>query len=370
MIKLLEIDMTDEEILEVVNTLKSGILVQDKKVELFERKLCEYLNVNYVVAVSSGTAALHLTMLALDIGIDDEIIIPDFTFPAAANVVELVGAKPIFTDINLHNYCINVDDIERKINSKTKAVIVVHQFGNIADVDEIISLQRKYGFIFIEDAACALGSSYNGIKPGSFGDVACFSLHPRKIITTGEGGFIATNNSDIAMKLRMLRNHGFVYGSANVRDLLYPGLNYRMTEYQAAMGLAQLSKIDKIINVRRRFAEMYSSLLNELVGNEIEYIHIESDKKFNNYQSYFIVLNDKFDRNSLIQYMYDNGIQTSIGAYSIHRLNYYFKKYRYDSIEFKNSLKCSNKGIVLPLHTNLSEEDVFRVVQVLKVYFK
>lgn len=371
MIPLTDPYFSEDEIKEVMFTLKSKKLTQDEKVKMLEEKLCEYLGVKHVIAVSSGTAALHLTMLALKIGEGDEVIIPDFTFPATANVVELTKGRVIPVDISLNNFCIDVDKIENKITRKTRAIIVVHQFGNVPDMDKLIEMKRKYGLWLIEDAACAIGSLYKGKKVGTFGDVACFSFHPRKVITTGEGGFIATNNSEIADRIRILRNHGFVvnFEKPFERELLSPGLNYRMTELQAALGIVQLSKLNEIIDRRREVAELYLKHLEKYLSCNIEILPYEGRECFFNYQSFFVVLNEKISRNAFISYMLEHGIQSTIGSYAIHALKYYREKYNYADSEYYNSLKCYLNGIVLPIYPNLSKSDILKIIKEVDRFF-
>lgn len=371
MIPLTEPYFSEDEIKEVVSTLKSKKLTQDEKVRVLEEKLCEYLGVKHVIAVSSGTAALHLTMLALEVGEGDEVIIPDFTFPATANVIELTKGRIIPVDITLKNFCINIDKIENKITKATKAIIIVHQFGNVPDMDKLIEIKRKYGLWLVEDAACALGSLYKGKKVGTFGDVACFSFHPRKVITTGEGGFIVTNNSEIADRIRILRNHGFVINFKKLfeRELLFPGLNYRMTELQAALGIVQLSKLNEIIDKRREIAELYLKHLEKYLSSNIEILPYEDRECFFNYQSFFVVLNEKVSRNAFISYMLEHGIQSTIGSYAIHALKYYREKYNCADDEYYNSLKCYLNGLVLPIYPNLSKSNVLKIIEEVNNFF-
>ncbi len=372
MISLTEPYFSEDEIKEVVSTLKSKKLTQAEKVSLLEERLCEFLGVKYVIAVSSGTAALHLTLMALGIGEYDEVIIPDFTFPATANVVELTKGKIVPVDISLNSFCIDIDKIENKITKRTKAIIVVHQFGNVPDMDRLIEIKRKHGLWLIEDAACAIGSLYKGRKVGTFGDVACFSFHPRKVITTGEGGFIATNNSEIADKIRILRNHGFIinYKKPFERELLCPGLNYRMTELQAALGLVQLTKLDEIIEKRREIAKFYIEHFEKYLSSYIEVLPYENEGCFINYQSFFMVLNENVSRNAFISYMLENGIQSTIGSYAIHTQKYYREKYNYSGDEYYNSLKCYLKGVVLPIYPGLSQHDILKVIEKVDSFFR
>jgi len=261
MIKLAKPNISEEAIKKASDVIRSGNLVQGKYVKEFEESLCRYLNVKNAIVVSSGTAALHLALLVLDIKKGDEVIVPAFTFPATANVVEIVGAKPIFVDITLDDFCIDTSKIEEKITSNTKVIIPVHEFGQAAKMDDIMNIAKKYNLKIMEDAACALGAEINNKKVGTFGDLGCFSFHPRKAITTGEGGAIVTNNDVLAEKLRALRNHGISLVNNKV-DFIYAGLNYRMTDFQAALGLVQLSEIENIIEQRIKIANLYDDKLS------------------------------------------------------------------------------------------------------------
>ena len=208
MIKLSMPDIGLDEFEQIKEVLDSGYLVQGDKVDEFENLVKDYLKAKHVIAVSSGTAALHLALLALDIKAGDEVIIPDFTFPATANVIELVGATPVFVDIDLDSFCIDTKKIEEKISSRTKAIMPVQEFGQSSDMSKTLEIAERYNLKVVEDAACAFGSEYGEKKIGTIGDIGCFSLHPRKAITTGEGGLLTTNSDEYAEKLRILRNHG------------------------------------------------------------------------------------------------------------------------------------------------------------------
>lgn len=208
MIRLTRPYIPDEAIEKCIEVLRSGNLVQGLYAEKFEQAISDYLDVKHAMVVSSGTAALHLSLIALGIGPGDEVIVPAFSFPATANVVELVGAKPVFVDIKLDDFCIDASFIESVITNNTKAIIPVHEFGMPANMKPVLKLAEKYKLFIIEDAACALGAEYENRKAGAFGNLGCFSFHPRKAITTGEGGVVVTNDISLAEKIRAIRNHG------------------------------------------------------------------------------------------------------------------------------------------------------------------
>ena len=341
MIKLAKPYILERAIDKATEVIRSGNLVQGKYVEEFENALCNYLNVKNAVVVSSGTAALHLALLVLDIKKGDEVIVPAFTFPATANVVEIVGAKPIFVDINLSDFCIDTSKIEEKITSRTKAIIPVHEFGQAAKMDDIMNIARKYNLKIVEDAACALGAEFENKKVGTFGELGCFSFHPRKAITTGEGGVIVTNNDKLAEKLKILRNHGISYKDGKV-DFIAAGLNYRMTDFQAALGLIQLAEIDNIIEQRIRIANLYDDKLSS--NNKIK-IPFKYKNRKAIYQTYHIIISDKINRDKLIKKLKENGIETNLGAQALPCLTYYKNKYNLRKNDFPNALKAYKKGL-------------------------
>lgn len=354
MIKLAVPDIGKDELDEIKKVFDSKYLVQGDKVEEFENQIKEYLGVKNVIAVSSGTAALHLALLAIEIGEGDEVIVPDFTFPATANVVEIVGATTKFVDIKLDSLCIDADKIEEKITENTKAIIPVHEFGQSADMDKIIELAKKYNLKIIEDAACALGCEYNGKKVGTIGEIGCFSLHPRKAITTGEGGIIVTNNDEYAAKMRILRNHGLNYVNGKLQFTMV-GLNYRMTNIQGAIGVVQMKKLESINRKRTELAKKYNELLKE-----VKSIRLPEEKEYGKHiwQTYHILLDEKIDRDKLILILKEKGIETNFGAYVVHKEPYYKDKYGNENDLYKNSIYAFDKGLALPLNTYMDDADI------------
>ncbi|MFQ5779388.1 MAG: DegT/DnrJ/EryC1/StrS family aminotransferase, partial [Nitrospiria bacterium] len=261
MIRLSAPNLGDEECKAVERVLRSGQLVHGEECDLFEKELSEYLGVSDVVVVSSGTAALHLSLIALGVGAGDAVLVPDFTFPATVNVVELVGARPVFVDVDISTYNVTCERLEEAIESwkgpeRLKAIIPAHEFGCPADMTGMMALAKEHNLLVIEDAACALGATHHGRKVGSFGDTGCFSFHPRKSLTTGEGGAIATNNRAVAAKLRQWRSHG-MQSSPQGMQFMVPGFNYRMTNFQAALGRVQLLRLDGWLKERRQLQQIY-----------------------------------------------------------------------------------------------------------------
>lgn len=354
MIKLIQPKISKEEIHEVSKVLKSGLLVQGKNVERFESSISEYLNVKHAIAVSSGTAALHLSLIALGIKQGDEVILPDFTFPATGNVVALVGAKPILVDIDLKTYNIDPLKIKDKITSKTKAIIPVHEFGQSADMNKILEIAKQYNLFVIEDAACALGAEYKSKKCGTLGDVGCFSFHPRKAITTGEGGVVVTNNKKIAEKVASLRNHGITpKGSKN--SFIYAGFNYRMTDFQGALGWQQMKRIDRIIERRQSLADIYDSFLKEKKNLQIPFVAPGNNHI---YQSYVILLDNKINRDRIVVDLKDKNIETNIGTYALHCQPFYMKNYGYKKEDLVNSYQAFRQSLCLPLYTQMKKKDI------------
>ena len=364
MIKLAKPTIDKLEINAVVNILRTGNLVQGKYVQEFEDLLASQLGVRHVVVVSSGTAALHLAILVLGIGPGDEVIVPDFTFPATANVVALTGAIPVPVDIDPLTYNINPDLIAQNLTVRTKAILPVHLFGQSAAMKSIRSLARKHQLKVIEDAACAIGAVHHGHPCGCWGDLACFSFHPRKIITTGEGGAIATNNSTYAKQLRLLRNHGMeVIKSKGVIDFVLPGFNYRMTDFQAALGIEQMNKLDRIIAGRQQIARFYDQHLSGVNG-----VFIPTIAKNNNhvYQSYVVRLDTSINRAKVISFLKAHGIEATIGTYALHCTSFYKRQRQFTKVSLPVSKLSVNQTLTLPFHGELTNKDLKYIVDMLK----
>ena len=289
-------DIRQEDIERVSSVLKSGMLVQGKQVAELENKIAEYIGVKHAIAVSNGTASLHLTLLALNIGSGDEVIVPSFSFIATANVVELVGAKPIFADIDINTCNINTQKIENVITSRTKAIIPVHEFGLCCDIEEICQLAEKHKLHVIEDAACALGSSSTQGFAGSFGTAGSFSFHPRKAITSGEGGMIVTNYPELAARLRALRNHGIDPTNAKM-DFIAAGYNYRLTDIQAALVLSQFERLGSILKRRDEISRIYFNELRNVSGILLPKVPVG---KKHSWQSFHIIIEGTNARDTII----------------------------------------------------------------------
>lgn len=362
MIRLAKPYIPDSALEKALLVLKSGNLVQGEQVEKFEKSLEAYLHTRHAVLVSSGTAALHLSLLVAGIEPDDEVIVPAFTFPATANAVALIGAKPVFVDIGLEDFCIDATGIEAKITSQTKAIIPVHEFGQAADIEKIAAIAARYDLKIIEDAACALGTEFNDQKIGTFGDVGCFSFHPRKAITTGEGGLVITDNPTMANRLKVLRNHGISI-QGGIIDFVEAGFNYRMTDFQAVLGHAQLEHLDEMINHRREQSRIYDALLGRIAWIDVPQTY--TNRKMV-YQSYHVLYEHGLMRDRAIDLLKNNGVETTIGAYALNCLSYFKHKYHLKEDEFPNSISAYRRGMVLPIGSHLQADDIHFIAGIVK----
>jgi len=365
--------LTADEAQAAHDTILTGWITQGPRVAEFEEKFAAYTGAKYAVAVSNCTTALHLAMIVAGVGPGDEVICPSMSYIATANSIKYVGAKPVFAEIDPANYNLDVKDTARKITSKTKAILLVHQIGMPADIDAFKKLADKHNLKLIEDAACAAGSSYKGAKIGSHSELVCFSLHPRKVISTGDGGFITTSREDYYQRMKLLRQHGM---SVNDRvrhessklifeDHVEVGYNYRMTDIQAAVGIKQLEKLDWIVAERRKVAARYHEAFKD-----IEFIQLpfEEEGYFSNYQSYSIYLKDDcpVNRNEIMQKMLDDGISTRRGIMTAHRETAY--KTECAGLSLPVSEKSCDRSIILPLYIPMKDEDIEKVIEAFKLY--
>ena len=351
----------DKEIENVVEVLKSGMIAQGPKVEEFEQKFAERVGAEYGIAVNSGTAALHVALLACGIGEGDEVITTPFTFIASGNSILYTGARPVFADIDMKTYTLNPDSIEDLITEKTKAIMPVQLYGQSADMDRINEIAEKYGLIVIEDAAQAHGAAYNGQKVGSIGDMSCFSFYPTKNMTTSEGGIITTDDEELAEKARIFRAHG-----ATVRyhhDAI--GYNFRMTDISAAIGLAQLENIDEFNEKRIANAAYLNEGLKDVDGVITPYC---ADGSKHVYHQYTIRV-EKGDRDDWVDIINDCGVGTGI-HYPIPLYNQPI--YRALGIEGNcpNAELAADNVISLPVHPSLSKEDLDIVIEAVKTASK
>lgn len=361
--------LTEDEAKAAYDTILTGWITQGPKVAEFERNFAAYTGARYAVAVSNCTTALHLAMIVSGIGPGDEVICPSMSYIATANCIKYVGATPVFAEVNPETYNLDPEDAERRITLKTKAILLVHQIGMPADIDAFREIAQRRGIKLIEDAACAAGSEYKGKKIGSHSSLVCFSFHPRKVISTGDGGMITTDNEAYYDRLRLLRQHGM---SVNDRvrhesnklifeDHVEVGYNYRLTDIQAAVGINQLEKLDWLISERRKIAMRYHEALKN-----ISCIRLPEEKEgyFSNYQSYCIYLKNTcpISRNDLMQKLLDMGISSRRGIMTSHRET----AYKYLNLNLPASEAAADNSIILPLYVPMSINDIDAVISAIR----
>ncbi len=359
-IPLMVPDISEEDIAAAVDVLRSGMLIQGKNVEALEKNIAEFLGIKNAVAVSNGTATMHLALIAFGIGKGDEVIVPAFSYIATANVVELVGATPVFVDIDIDTFNIDVSLIEKAITPKTKAIIPVHEFGLTCNILEICAIAKKHNLKVIEDAACALGAKENNRYAGTFGEVGSFSFHPRKAVTSGEGGMLVTNDDELARRFRILRNHGIEMQQGKM-EFVEAGFNYRLTDFQAALVNSQFQRIDSILDHKNKLADIYFGQLKDNKNNSLPVV---AKNKTHTWQSFHILV--KGDRDALINKLKEKGIGTNYGAQCMPFQKYYQQKYQLNcTTHFPNAMKAYQQGLVLPLYGKMDEDDVEYVAETL-----
>ena len=368
----------------LVEPLKTGWLVQGPYVKEFERKFCEMSKCKFAAATSSCTTALHLALEALKIRQGDTVIVPSFTYVATANAVEYTGAKVAFCDIDLDTFSIDVVQLGSlceklsKQGKTPKAIIAVHLFGLCANMPKVLEIAKKYDMFVVEDAACGFDSWIGEKHSGTFGDAGCFSFHPRKSITTGEGGMVGTNNKDLYDSICCLRNHGATQsdlerhlekGGSLLPDFPLKGYNYRMTDFQGAMGVSQMQKVEKIMAARRRIASKYDEALK--VCKHLS-TPVTPDGYKHGYQSYVCLFHGNRDlsdltiekvdeinvlRNQFMAKLEEKGIATRQGTHAVHTLEYYHKQYELEDKMFLNSYASDRLSIALPLYPAMTDDE-------------
>lgn len=360
----------EADIISVTEVLKSGWLTQGPKVAKFEHNFAEYLGSKYAVAVNSATSGLHLSLLAVGVGCGDEVIVPAYSWVSTANVVELCGATTVFVDIDLSSFNANINAILEKITSRTKAIIPVHLFGKPFDVRKL-QTRLSLPIAIIEDAACAAGGKIKGEFCGAIGDIGVFSFHPRKSVTTGEGGMVVTDSRDIYRKLVMLRNHGQnTFEIENhpgfMADCPIVGYNYRMTDIQAALGISQLEKLDRLIHQRNELAAVYHSQLRSL---ETVSLPSQRNDEACAWQAYVIMITTDMDspqRDDIMVRLKEHGVETRPGTHAIPLLSFYKAKYSIKPNDFPNTVEAFQRSIALPLHNHMIENDCKHVCECLR----
>jgi len=372
--------LTEDEIQSVLEPLRNGWLVQGPKVKEFETRWSAFIGAQHSLAVTSCTTGMELALAALGLKPGDEVILPAFTWIATANVIEHFGAKPVFCDIDLATFNIDVQLIENLITDKTVGIMPVHLFGLSADMAPILALSKKYELWVVEDAACGFGAKYKGSHVGSFGDVGVFSFHPRKAITTGEGGMVTGSNEELITKIQQLRDHGAVMSDLQrhlgakpylLADHIHAGYNQRMTDIQGALGAKQMERASDIIDERRSIADKY----NEAFAG-LEWLGLPADIAGyeHGYQSYPCLLKpepvsinnvEKINaaRNNWMDELQTNGISTRPATHAVHMLTYYREKYELKSEDFPNAYLANDCSISLPLFHGMTSEEQDYVIQ-------
>ncbi len=357
-IPLAKPNILEQDIQLVNDVLRSGMLVQGKYVNELETSFTKLCQTAYASAVSNGTATLHLALIALGIGKDDEVIVPAFSYIATANVVELVGATPVFVDIDISTFNIDVLKIEQAITPKTKAIIPVHEFGLACDIEAVMKIAVKHNLAVIEDAACALGALYNGKHVGSFGQFGSFSLHPRKAISSGEGGVLITNNETLDKKIKLLRNHGteIINGKMDFSEF---GYNYRLTDFQAALVYSQMERLQASIDYKNKLAIIYNQQLNT---SKMQLPHIP-DYTTHTWQTYHVIINETINRNELIVTLREKNIGVNYGAQCMPYMQSFQQKYKLNcEALFPNALRAYKQGLALPIYDLLNKEQVNYII--------
>lgn len=384
-------DQRERELL--LKPLETGWVVQGPFVDEFQEKFAEFVGSKNALATSNCTTALQLSLLAYGIGRGGCVVVPSFTFVATVNSVEAVGAKPVFCDIDLRTFCMDPLELERILENDTakkiKAVMPVNQFGLCAELLKIRQLCDRYNLIMIEDCACSFGASIGEKHSGTFGHVGCFSFHPRKAITTGEGGMVITDDSEIAAKISSLRDHGASKsklgqqkqkGSFFLPDFDVVGYNFRMTDFQGALGVAQMEKANMLLESRRNRASRYDEALKDLPWLTTPFI---PDNQTSGYQSYICIFAQEADlghftlelidslhrkRNEFMTYLEENGIATRQGTHAVHTLGYYKTAYNLRPEDCFRAYAADRLTVSLPLYHGMTESEFRYIIDTIHAY--
>lgn len=350
-----------EEVDAVAQVLGTGNLTQGPVTREFERLVRERVGSDHAFATSSATTGLHMALKALGVGAGDEVVLPAFSFPATANVVVQLGASPVFADIDPATFNLLPDACARAITPRTKVIMPVHAFGLCADMEAINDVARTSGIAVLEDAACALGATYRGGWAGALGDVGVFSFHPRKVITTGEGGMVTTSDPEVADRIAILRTHGSIRGERYL-SFVDAGFNYRLSDVLSAIGVVQMGRLDGILDDRRRLANELTSRIHAIPGVETPRV---PDGSTHTYQSYVVTLDSSVNRDATIDAMASRGIETTLGTYGMHIQPFFESTYGTRPEQFPNATRAHHQALTLPLHTFLSTDDLDQIAQAL-----
>jgi perosamine synthetase len=355
----------------------SGWLTQGPKVAKLQELFAERHQVKHALAVSNCTTALHLALLAAGVEPGDEVIVPAFTWVSTANAVMYCNATPVFVDVDTHTFNIDIKKIREKVTHKTKAIIPVHLFGLCADVDVI--RQEFPELKIIEDAACAAGSALHGRAAGSLGDIGCFSLHPRKSVTTGEGGILTTNNTELAEKLDRYRNHGASISEEQRHNGPKPyilpefdvvGYNYRMTDLQGAVGVVQIGKLDLFIDERQKWADYYSRQLSAISWLRTPFVPAGYKHGWQSYVLFVDETKAPLRRNEIMEELQRAGISTRPGTHAVHMLGFYAKTFGIKPMDFPGAYACNEYSMSIPLHNRMVADDFSYVADAIRALEK
>ena len=346
---------------DVRGVLASGILTSGRHVADFEKAVADFVGVDHAVATTSATTALHLSLVALGVEQGDEVLVPDFTFPATANAVIQTGATPVFVDSGIGDFSMDPESAAMHISDRTRVIMPVDPFGQPADHLALARLADDVGARLVVDAACSLGATRDDRRCGAHGNMGCFSFHPRKVVTCGEGGLVTTDDRDLAERLRLLRNHGAAKKSTPGLEFVEPGFNYRLSEIPAVLGLSQMRRIDQILLDRRTTAHRYDGALSQVLGVSV---HKTPPCATWSYQSYVVVIDSGLNRDAVIAKMAEADIETTIGTYACHQ-NPAYATWCQDPAEFPNSALFADQSLTLPLVPSMTTGQVERVVEAL-----
>jgi perosamine synthetase len=341
-----------QEIKGVERVLKSGWLTQGSNAAALEEQIKKYIKVRYACLMNSATSGLIACVKALGLSGSDKVIVPAFTFPATANAVVLGGASPVFCDIEMDTFNICAEKIERSVSRRTKAIIVVHEFGLPADMEKILRVARKHGLFVIEDAACSLAAEYKARKAGGLADMGVFSFHPRKIVSCGEGGCVVTDSGRLARKIEILKNHG-----EYDKEFSGIGYNFRLSDIQAAILISQFRRIEKLVSRRMQLAKHYDNLLKPLNNQGILRTPFAPKDRRHTYQSYVILLSPVINRDKLIGLLRQKGIETQVGTYCVPMTAFYRNNFTIPQSSYDNASFAYRHTLTLPLYQALRHKD-------------
>ena len=376
--------LLEDEIISVLGPLRSGWLVQGPQVKSFEEKWCEFTGASYSLAVTSCTAGMHVVVAALGLRPGEEVIVPALTWVSTANVIEHQGAKPVFCDVDLETFNIDVSQIEGLITERTVGIMPVHLFGLSADMDQIMAIAKKHGLWVVEDAACGFGATYGGQHVGRFGNAGVFSFHPRKAITTGEGGMVTTSDGQLAMKVQQLRDHGAVMSDLQrhhgpkpylLADHTCAGYNQRMTDMQGALGNIQMDRASSIVDERSGIAAEYQVAFADMrclrtpkapdgYGHGFQSFPCLYQPEAASDPMKIVTVNAA--RNTWMENLQSAGVSTRPATHAVHMLSYYAKKYDLKAEDFPNARAVNDCSISLPLFHGMTDLDKAHVIDTVR----